>query len=168
VRTFRRDYDFPEPELLTSLVAIFFQHIAPMVPLLHRPTFMNAINDGLHLRDNKFGAVVLLVCATASRYSHDPRNLTEDGQLRNAGWKWFKQVEPFSNSALFGPQLHDLQIAAVSVHHSLGRPASSQADAKAFRDVYPWYTTSPRLLDNSRHRSTPSSGCRRPPPTTSL
>ena len=125
MRTVKRKYNFPEPELLTSLTTLFFTYVAPVVPLLHRPTFMNAINDGLHLRDDKFGAIVLLVCATASRYSHDSRTSAEGGELRNAGWKWFSQVEPFSTSVLYGPELHDLQIAAVSIPHPSSRLALS-------------------------------------------
>jgi hypothetical protein len=85
-----------------------------MVPLLHRPTFMKGFNDGLHRSDDKFGALLLLVCATASRYSHDPRTLLEGGHLHSAGWKWFIQVDPFSRAVLAGPELYDLQIAAVS------------------------------------------------------
>ena len=125
MRTVKRNYDFPEPELLISLVEIFFRNISPMVPLLHRPTFMKDINNGLHRSDDKFGAIVLLVCATASRYSNDPRTLTEGGQLRNAGWKWFSQVEPFSKAVLSGPELSDLQIAAVGKPHVFGHLAFS-------------------------------------------
>jgi hypothetical protein len=125
MRTVKRKYNFPEPELLTSLITLFFTYVAPVEPLLHRPTFMNAVNDGLHFRDDKFGAIVLLVCATASRYSSDSRTFTEGGELRNAGWKWFCQVEPFSNSVLFGSELHDLQVAAVSMPRPSSRLASS-------------------------------------------
>lgn len=125
MRAVKRVYDFPEPELLTSLIAIYFTHIAPMMPLLHRPTFMNHFNDGLHHRDDKFGALLLLVCATASRYSHDPRTLLEGGHQHAAGWKWFSQVEPFSSAVLSGPALYDLQIAAVSIPHYFGWLASS-------------------------------------------
>lgn len=113
-----RDYSFPEPDLLTSLVTTYFTFIAPMLPFLHRPTFMKALDDGLHLQDDKFGPLVLLVCATASRYSDDPRVLLECGHLHSAGWKWFSQVEPFSNSVLSRPELYDLQVAVVSmIHH---------------------------------------------------
>lgn len=121
----KRTYDFPEPELLTSLIAIYFTHIAPMVPLLHRPTFMRRFNDDLHLRDDKFGALLLLVCAAASRFSHDPRTLLEGGHLHSAGWKWFVQVDPFSRAVLSGPELYDLQIAAVGFPHFLSWPSFS-------------------------------------------
>ncbi|KAI9511919.1 fungal-specific transcription factor domain-containing protein [Russula earlei] len=114
VRSVQRDYEFPEPDLLANLIAIYFTNLAPMLPLLHRPTFMKAFNNGLHLQDNKFGAIVLLVCATASRYSDDPRTLLDGGHLHSAGWKWFNQVEPFTNNVLSGPELYDLQVAALA------------------------------------------------------
>ena len=125
MRSVKRNYDFPEPDLLSTLTTIFFKYIAPMMPFLHGPTFMNALSNGLHLGDDKFGATVLLVCAIASRYSDDPRTLNEGGQLRHAGWKWFSQVEPFSSAVLSGPELYDLQIAAVSTPHPFSRLASS-------------------------------------------
>ncbi|KAH9055007.1 fungal-specific transcription factor domain-containing protein [Lactarius vividus] len=111
----RRRFDFPETDLLVDLIKLYFNVLAPMVPLLHQPTFMRAIGDGLHLRDEKFGSLVLLVCATASRYSRDPRVLLENGHWHSAGWKWFKQVEPFSCTVLSGPELYDLQVAALAV-----------------------------------------------------
>jgi hypothetical protein len=115
VRPTKQNYVFPEPDLLTDLITVYFTQLAPMMPLLHRPTFMKAFDDGLHFRDDKFGAIVLLVCSTASRYSDDPRILLEGGHLHSAGWKWFSQVEPFTNATLSSPELYDLQVAVVSV-----------------------------------------------------
>lgn len=86
---------------------------------------MKAFDNGLHLQDDKFGALVLLVCATASRYSPDPRTLLEGGHLHSAGWKWFIQVETVSSVVLAGPVLYDLQIAAVSAPCRLSLAASS-------------------------------------------
>ena len=80
---------------------------------------MRDFDDGLHLRDEKFGSLVLLVCAIASRYSRDPRVILEDGRWHSAGWKWFKQVEPISGNVLSGPELYDLQIVAVRVTASV-------------------------------------------------
>jgi len=80
---------------------------------------MRSLDDGLHFRDDKFGALVLLVCATASRYSDDPRTLLECGHLHSAGWKWFSQVEPFASGVISSPELFDLQVAVVSIIHQL-------------------------------------------------
>jgi hypothetical protein len=125
VRPTMRDYSFPETDLLTNLVTTYFTYIAPMLPFLHRPTFMKALDDGLYRRDDKFGALVLLVCATASRYSDDPRILLEGGHLHSAGWKWFSQVEPFASGVLSCPELYDLQVAVVSIIHHFHQLARS-------------------------------------------
>jgi hypothetical protein len=164
VRPTKRNYAFPESDLLTSLITIYFAQFAPMMPFLHRPTFMKAFHDNLHLRDDRFGALVLLVCATASRYSDDPRTLLDGGHLHSAGWRWYSQVEPFTCAVLSSPELHDLQVAVVSVSTaSVGLRA--QADAIAFRDIYPRHAAAPRSLDNGGPRFATGPGSRRPLPT---
>ncbi|KAK0449695.1 fungal-specific transcription factor domain-containing protein, partial [Desarmillaria tabescens] len=42
---------------------------------LHRPTLERSVIDGRHFKDASFAAVLLAVCAVASRYSDDPRVL---------------------------------------------------------------------------------------------
>lgn len=137
-----------------------------MVPLLHRPTFLRAFDSGLHLRDDKFASLVLLVCATAARYSTDPRVLLENGSWLSAGWKWFKQVEPFSSTVLSGPELFDLQVVVVRITLSVW-PACIRADGTtviiAFCGVCPRFTSTSRRLDNDRRWSTACTGCRRAP-----
>ncbi|KAI0260431.1 fungal-specific transcription factor domain-containing protein [Gloeopeniophorella convolvens] len=120
IRVVKHHYEFPEPDLLTSLIALYFKHVAPIMPLLHRPTFLSAFDDCLHLRDDKFGALVLLVCAVASRYSHDPRAWFRGGDSRPAGWIWFNQVEPFSRAVLCDPELYDLQTATLAAMYAHG------------------------------------------------
>ena len=56
---------FPPEDLLLSLVDTYFEYYNDYVPLLHKPTFQRGIKDNLHIRDQAFGAVVLLVCASA-------------------------------------------------------------------------------------------------------
>ena len=41
------------------------------LPLLHRPTPDTLVADGLHLCDEVFSAVVLLICAIGAQYSGD-------------------------------------------------------------------------------------------------
>ncbi|KAI0058762.1 hypothetical protein BV25DRAFT_1196308 [Artomyces pyxidatus] len=110
-------YVFPEPDLLASLVELYFQYIAPLIPLLHRPTFMQGLVEGRHLVDAGFAGIVLLVCGTASRYSDDPRVLLDEanGHFHSAGWKYFNQVPLVGTSVLSAPGLHDLQITALAV-----------------------------------------------------
>ncbi|KAF7327158.1 hypothetical protein MKEN_00292600 [Mycena kentingensis (nom. inval.)] len=91
----RPQYTFPEDDLLTSLVALFFAKVNPILAcLFHQPSFRAAVFvDRLHLRDAHFGAVVLVVCALGAQHSQDPRVLLEgttDGA--SCGWKWFGQI----------------------------------------------------------------------------
>ncbi|KAG5729774.1 hypothetical protein E4T56_gene936 [Termitomyces sp. T112] len=93
-------YRFPEEELLTSLVTLFFETIHPFFPLFHRPTFERSVAEGLHTQDPLFGATLLLVCALGSQYSDDPRVLYDGTtSTHSAGWKWFEQN--FALSVLF-------------------------------------------------------------------
>jgi hypothetical protein len=100
---------------MSDLIDIFFTEPNRIMPLLHRPTFSRAVADGLHLRDSSFGAVVLLVCAIASRYSDDPRVFIEGANCtRTSGWKWFEQVRVLKKNLLLPPTLYDVQYCCVS------------------------------------------------------
>ncbi|GJE89792.1 Zn(II)2Cys6 transcription factor [Phanerochaete sordida] len=105
--------DFPDPVLMDSLVAQYFEIKQPMSPLLHRPTFEAGISSGQHLREEGFGATVLLVCALGAKYLEKPQGLPlgEDG-WHWAGWRWFEQVQSRRRLLpLTGPSLYDLQVA---------------------------------------------------------
>ncbi|KAJ6472406.1 fungal-specific transcription factor domain-containing protein [Mycena sanguinolenta] len=82
---------FPDPDLLSALINLYFSRKNLYSPILHRPTFERSIADGLHTRDVTFGSVVLLVCAIASRYSDDIRLQQETEPLRR-GWQFFDQI----------------------------------------------------------------------------
>lgn len=107
--------EFPPSDLMDTLVDLYFQCTNMYMPLLHRPTFEQGIKDRLHLRDDGFGSVVLLVCAMGARFSEDPRVLLDGTDSpHSAGWKWFRQVQWVRKSLLSPPRLYDLQIACVS------------------------------------------------------
>lgn len=86
--------------------------VNPFYPLFHRPTFDQCVKSGLHRRDPRFGAVLLLVFAISSRFSDDPRVL-EDGSELGAGWKFFDQVQLMRKTLFNVPSVHDLQIYSV-------------------------------------------------------
>lgn len=109
------NYVFPEPDLLTSLIDIYFTIHNTFLPLLHRPTFEREMAAGKHLWHVGFGGTVLLVCALASRSSKDPRViLPETGTTRSSGWKYFDQVHAIRTYHLASPSLYDLQNYSVS------------------------------------------------------
>ncbi|KAJ7230910.1 fungal-specific transcription factor domain-containing protein [Mycena haematopus] len=101
-------YSFPPPDLLSTLVELYFRHINVFIPLLHRPTVERAIADNLHLRDAKFGVNVLSVCAIASRFSDDPR-VFDAAKPLSCGWKYFSQIETQPEHLYVSPTLYDLQ-----------------------------------------------------------
>ncbi|KAI0644475.1 fungal-specific transcription factor domain-containing protein [Trametes meyenii] len=120
--------NFPPPDLMNALIDTYFNLMNVYIPILHRQTFDLAVNEGLHLRDPGFGAVVLLVCANGSRWLEppDPR-LSEYGSKVKPGWVWFMQVEKARKSPFAPPQLYDLQkhilmaiyIGAYSTPHNI-------------------------------------------------
>lgn len=84
-------------------------------PLLHRPTFEQSLADNLHLRDARFGGVVLLVAAVGARFSSDPRVRMHgtDPTPDSVGSRWFHQVQIVPRLFSTLPSLYDLQIYCV-------------------------------------------------------
>ena len=73
---------------MLSLIDLYFRHVQPFFPLLHRPTFEQGIEASQYFTDHDFGVVVLLVCALGAQYSDDPRTLSEeyDMDTHSRGW----------------------------------------------------------------------------------
>ncbi|KAJ6550162.1 fungal-specific transcription factor domain-containing protein [Mycena capillaripes] len=119
VDTLKPRYAFPPPDVLSALVDLYFEHTNMYFPLLHRPTFDRAMADNLHLRDEKFGANVLLVCAIGSRFSDDPRVFDATAPL-NCGWKLFSQLRPEIEHLFLTPTLYDLQRCCLTIQFMEG------------------------------------------------
>lgn len=105
---------FPEQSLMRHLLDTYFDIHNIILPILHRPTFERSLTDKVHERNESFGAVVLLMCAIACRYSDDPR-VTHPitTSTSNTGWNIFNQVDRLRRTRLIGHQLYDAQIYAV-------------------------------------------------------
>ncbi|KAF7347202.1 Fungal-trans domain-containing protein [Mycena venus] len=107
---------FPEDDLLETLIKIYFDQVNPIINILHFLSFHQSILDGLHLHDPQFGALVLMVCALASRYSDDPRVFIEgDNSEHSCGWKWYSQVRRLRATFLPVPSLYQLQTICLSI-----------------------------------------------------
>ncbi|KAJ6500209.1 fungal-specific transcription factor domain-containing protein [Mycena vitilis] len=114
-------YTFPDADLLTTLVNLYFQEVNLYWPVLHHPTFNRKVAEKLHLRDHMFGSTLLMVCSLGARYSDDPRVLddVESHQhrydpLHSAGWKWHSQVRVIPEYLVYKPELYELQTIALS------------------------------------------------------
>ena len=109
-------YTFPEPDLSKHLADLYFDCVNLYLPLLHRPTFEKWVNEGLHLSDDKFAPVYLLVLAVGARYSSDPRAMLDGvDSYHSCGWKWFDQVQMMKRSMLSPPTLFDIQCYCVKL-----------------------------------------------------
>ena len=107
-------FEFPEDDLLWHLIDCYFTHMNVITPILHRPSFEQQVREGLHFKEEAFGAVVLSVCANGARISDDRRVLTDEGKdWYSAGWAWFSQVRMTQKALLSSSRLYDLQVLCV-------------------------------------------------------
>lgn len=114
-------YEFPEHDLLDDLVVLYFDQINAFLPVLHRPTFNRLLGEDFHRHNHHFGAVVLLVCAVASRYSDDPRTTLEGTNSKHsAGWAWYNQVDFVRKDFTRTSTLYELQAYCIGTYYTLG------------------------------------------------
>ncbi|PPQ93067.1 hypothetical protein CVT25_011943 [Psilocybe cyanescens] len=116
-------YVFPDFDLLLSLVTIYFEKINTLLPILHEPTFMEALMSWKHYQDQSFGMTVLLVCANASRYSTDPRVCYSPDHQKpamSAGWHYFSQIPIHRKIMLYTATVYDLQYYSLAAIYLSG------------------------------------------------
>ncbi|TFK96641.1 fungal-specific transcription factor domain-containing protein [Pterulicium gracile] len=108
-------YEFPEDDLMRSLIDLYFEHYHLFLPLLHQPSFEDQVANKLHHRDTGFACVLLLVCAHALRYSHDLRVLSPQTHLlQSGGWKCFNQAHATPQHILDPVTLYEPQFNLLS------------------------------------------------------
>lgn len=107
--------EYPDPDLLYTLVDLYFTNVNLFFPLLHRPTFERTMADDPYHQNVEFSMTLLLVCAIGVRYSDDPRVLAHgNDNPRSPGWIWFHQVQELKRSAMWQSSLYDAQRYCVS------------------------------------------------------
>ncbi|KAJ7292613.1 hypothetical protein C8J57DRAFT_1266519 [Mycena rebaudengoi] len=117
---------FPEQDLMDTLIDAYFTQINPLIFLLHAPTFRRAVAGGLHLHNERFGQIVLAVCALGAKYSNDSRVFLDDVHSEHtAGWKWFRQIPTFPTSFITTPSLHDLQLLCLQLGVRMAQDAGA-------------------------------------------
>ncbi|KAF7336147.1 Zn(2)-C6 fungal-type domain-containing protein [Mycena venus] len=104
----RQRYAFPPSDLIGSLLHLYFAHVHPTIPILHRPSFMRFVAEGLHTENIAFGGTLLSVLAVASRYSDDPRVFVDGETSLSAGWKFYEQIQ--IPRKFFEPTIHEVQM----------------------------------------------------------
>lgn len=113
-------FEFPDFDLMRHLVDCYFDNLNILLPLLHRPSFLQSIEEGLHHLDHNFGATVLLVCAVGCRYSEDPRIVHEVTTSTSCtAWKFFNQLHKLRKPHHLPHSLYEAQIYPVRSLDSL-------------------------------------------------
>ncbi|KAF9255570.1 hypothetical protein L218DRAFT_967177 [Marasmius fiardii PR-910] len=109
------NYTFPEEDLMQDLIELYFTNVNCYFPILHRGIFESAVGNRLHYRDRHFAAVLLVVCATGSRYSNDPRVFDDSQSTLSAGWKWYRQIRLVRSNFVKTPSVYELQLYCIAV-----------------------------------------------------
>ncbi|KAJ7163569.1 putative fungal-specific transcription factor [Mycena crocata] len=121
-------YMFPDPDLLSVLVDLYFKEVNCYWPVLHRPTFERKVMDKLHLRDHRFAATLLLVSSLGARHCDDTRvNLEDETTFHSAGWKWYNQVQVIPESLICKPDLYELQTIALSAMYLMALSPTAES-----------------------------------------
>jgi hypothetical protein len=112
---------FPDSDLMNALVELYFNQVNTFFPLLHRPSFVHSISQGLHYHDYYFGAVVLAVCALGARYSNDNRALYPGSDSEHSiGWQWVRQIQVISSNFKDPTSLYEVQVYCVCLTYQSG------------------------------------------------
>lgn len=104
-------FSFPDADQLPGLIASYMQHENIFMPILHGPTFMQHVQDGLHLRDPSFACVLLCVCALGER---------RQAETSSSGWQWFVPARRYicRRDLIATPRLFDVQAMLLVITHS--------------------------------------------------
>jgi Fungal specific transcription factor domain len=157
---------FLPDDLVRSLIALFFRHVAPTFPVLDRRKFEDAFNRRLHRESGQHEALVLLVCAIGSTYSNDPRIASNSGNTPGDGWRYFLHGRDWLQ-CLTPATLPELQI--LTVRGQTPDRVASCGDLIHLHSIWTAHCvlhevslTSAFRLDRSRCRHAASSRCRVP------
>jgi hypothetical protein len=131
-------FEFPSMDLLRNLVDCYFDNFNLMFPILHRPSFVRSIQQGLHEIDQGFGAVVLLVCAIGCWATDDPRVVHEISAVSSCTpWKFFHQVDSMQKLHHIPHSLYEAQVYPVCPRlSSIGCPVTPPKLTAIFLEGY--------------------------------
>lgn len=107
-------FEFPAMDLLRHLADCYFHNANVIFPILHRPSFMQLMQQRLHEINQGFGAVVLLVCAIGCGFTNDPRvtqKISPDSSC--TAWKFFHQANNAKKRHYLPHSLFEAQIYPV-------------------------------------------------------
>ncbi|KAF8321779.1 hypothetical protein DL93DRAFT_2163363 [Clavulina sp. PMI_390] len=104
----------PDNVELQKLLDLYFRHVAPFFPILHKPTLEVQCSDLLHRRDVSQARLLLMVCAVASMY--DPEAIPASSP-NPPGWQYISTMrhKPNQFNISGSARLVEAQIIALQV-----------------------------------------------------
>ncbi|KAJ4468790.1 fungal-specific transcription factor domain-containing protein [Lentinula aciculospora] len=107
-------FEFPPEDLMIDLFELYFSNFNYLLPILHRPSFLRSVSEGLHNKDRHFGGIVLATCALGALFSNDSRVYeNQTASERSIGWKWIRQIQPIKQSFSEPPSISEIQLYIV-------------------------------------------------------
>ncbi|KAF8323942.1 hypothetical protein DL93DRAFT_56731 [Clavulina sp. PMI_390] len=104
----------PDDSQLQNLLGIYFRHVAPFFPIIHKATLEVQCADHLHRRHVSQARLILMMCAVASIY--DPESNKTPGR-HPPGWEFFSIMRHRQTQFTISgaARLLDAQILALQV-----------------------------------------------------
>ncbi|KAF7299169.1 Zn(2)-C6 fungal-type domain-containing protein [Mycena indigotica] len=112
------NYVYPDSDLISSLLFLYFENVHPTIPVLHQPSFERSVKENLYLRDPQFGGTLLVVLAIGSRYSDDPRVFVDGKSTLSSGWRFIKQLPVVRK--WFEPTVDEIQFYFLMTFYYIG------------------------------------------------
>ncbi|CEG81074.1 hypothetical protein RMATCC62417_15316 [Rhizopus microsporus] len=114
------DNDFPEPEIVTHLIDLFFQYINSVFPFVHRGRLKQSIANGTVSKP-----LLWSVMAIAARFSDHPSIRTDPPYW--AGERYAMKATSLINASLLEPTIANLQFWGIMSCLEYGRASGSKA-----------------------------------------
>ena len=118
-------YTLPAKDLVADLLDLFFEHLSPLMPIVHRPSLERDIAAGRGDKDWAFRGFVFTILAIASRFSKDPRVYADASDPDTAGDHFAAASRLYHQ--VYAASLINVQVmilTATFMHGSIGPGAS--------------------------------------------
>ncbi|CAG8659003.1 15667_t:CDS:2 [Acaulospora morrowiae] len=96
----------PAPEMVSHLVNLYFVHVHPYVPIIHKSDFLSRLND----KSNPNSPLLLCsVLAMGARYSDDPNVRLDPAKPETAGLIFYNRAKELLEDFMDAPRLSTVQ-----------------------------------------------------------
>ncbi|CAG8609545.1 8155_t:CDS:2 [Ambispora leptoticha] len=111
----------PDSELANNLIQLYFKHVHPYVPILHKADFLRRLND----KSNPLSPLLLFsVFAMGAKFSDDPAVRADPMKPETAGIPYYNRAKDLLDDFLDTPRLSTVQaqILILKFQEGIRRP----------------------------------------------